>query len=255
MLNSKFTNKLRTKHALKDGHERPLLSLRSVAVHYRQSRNLLRKKSYTAIKDVSFDVYRGDSLGIVGRNGAGKSTLLRVIGRVITPDEGDYISNDARVALLALQAGFDLELDGRLNALLSGILLGFTRQQIESKLDSIIEFAELGDFIDQPIKTYSTGMMARLAFSVAHMLEPDVLLVDEVLAVGDVEFREKSLEAMRKKLQSDQTIILVSHDAATIKSLCNRAVWIEDGVTQMVGQPDEVVQAYEDYMLMNPPDV
>lgn len=252
MKNSTLINEQANGADFNGGHEPPLLSLRNIAVHYRQSRNLLRKKSYTAIKNVSFDVYRGDSLGVVGRNGAGKSTLLRVIGQVITPDEGEYINNDVRIALLALQAGFDLELDGRLNALLSGILLGFTRQQIEQKLDSIIEFAELGEFIDQPIKTYSTGMMARLAFSVAHMLEPDVLLVDEVLAVGDVEFREKSLEAMRKKLQSDQTIILVSHDAATIKSLCNRAVWIEDGVTQMVGQPDEVVQAYENHMLMNP---
>lgn len=230
-----------------------LLSLRNIAVKYRQSRNIFRKESYSAIKDVSFDVYAGDSLGVIGRNGAGKSTLLRVMGGVITPDMGVYINNDARVALLALQAGFDVELNGRLNAVLNGILLGFTREQVEQKLDQIIEFAELGVFIDRPLKTYSTGMVARLAFSIAHRLEPDVLLVDEVLAVGDVEFREKSLDAMRKKLLSDQTIILVSHDAETIKSLCTRAVWIEEGVTRMVGLPEKVVDAYEEYICLHPP--
>jgi len=231
---------------------KPLLSLKNIAVHYRQSRNIFRKSFYKAIKDVSFDVYKGDSVGVIGRNGAGKSTLLSVIGGIITPDAGEYKNNNARVALLALQAGFDMELNGRLNAVLSGILLGFTKEQIESKLDAIIEFAELGEFIDRPIKTYSTGMITRLAFSVAHMLEPDVLLIDEVLAVGDVEFREKSLEAMRQKLQSDQTIILVSHDAQTIKSLCNRVVWIEDGITRMVGSPDEITDAYEHYICTNP---
>ena len=253
-------------HTIRSGHgqtslletsdaqeKKVLLSLRNIAVRYRQSRNVFRKKSYSAIKNVSFDVYAGDSLGVIGRNGAGKSTLLRVIGGVITPDAGVYINNNTRVALLALQAGFDVELNGRLNAVLNGILLGFTREQVDQKLDQIIEFAELGVFIDRPLKTYSTGMVARLAFSIAHLLEPDVLLVDEVLAVGDVEFREKSFDAMRKKLLSDQTIILVSHDAETIKSLCTRAVWIENGVTRMVGHPAEIVDAYEEYICLHPP--
>lgn len=228
--------------------KRTLLSLRNIYVKYQQSRKIFSiNNSYEAIKDASFDVYSGDSLGIIGRNGAGKSSLLRVIGGIIEPDSGVLINNNAQVALLALQAGFDTDLDGRSNALLSGILLGFTPKQVKEKLDRIIEFAELGNFIDQPVKTYSTGMVARLAFSVAHMLEPDVLLVDEVLSVGDVEFREKSLDVMRKKLLSDQTIILVSHDTETIKSFCNRVVWIENGFTKMVGSADEVVGIYEEY--------
>ncbi len=232
---------------------KPLLTLKNIAVRYRQSRNIFKKRIYTAIKDVSFDVYAGESLGIIGRNGAGKSTLLRIMGGVISPDAGKFTSHNATVALLALQAGFDLELDGKVNAILSGMLLGFSYQQVNQKLDSIIDFAELGEFINQPIKTYSTGMVTRLAFSVAHLLEPDVLLVDEVLAVGDAEFREKSLNAMREKLLSDQTIVLVSHDGATIKSLCNRAVWIENGITRMAGHPDEVVDAYETYICQYPP--
>ena len=151
-------------------------------------------------------------------------------------------------ALLSLQVGFDPELSGRINAILGGMFLGYKKKVVIAQLDKIIEFAELEDFIDMPVKSYSSGMRARLGFSVALEMNPDVLLIDEVLGVGDVEFRKKSMAVMKERLLSDQTIVLVSHSAGTVKELCNRAVWIEDGVSRMVGDSGEVVAAYEEYM-------
>jgi lipopolysaccharide transport system ATP-binding protein len=228
--------------------KRKLISLRNIGVEYRQSRSLFRKRSYQALKDVSFDIYSGDSIGIIGRNGAGKSTLLRIISNVIDPDTGTHENYQATTTLLSLQAGFDQELSGRTNAVLNGMLLGFSYADVMQKLDGIIEFAELGQFIDNPVKTYSTGMRARLGFSVAHTLSPDVLCIDEALGVGDVEFSKKSTKVVREKLLSNQTVVLVSHQAEVIQELCNRAVWIEDGVSRVVGTPEEVISAYEEYM-------
>jgi len=224
------------------------MSLSGVGVEYKRSRSLFRRDTYKALRDVSFDIHAGDSIGVIGRNGAGKSTLLSVIGGVIEPDTGVFTNFGVSTTLLSLQAGFDVELSGRTNAILNGMLLGFSYSQVMEKLESIIEFAELGDFIDQPVKTYSTGMQARLGFSVAHTLEPDVLCIDEALGVGDVDFRRKSTQIVQEKLLSDQTVVLVSHQSEVIRDLCNRAVWIEDGVSRMVGDPAEVVAAYEEYM-------
>jgi len=228
-----------------------LISLQNVGVCFRVGKSLLRRDSVQALRDVSFDLHRGDSLGVIGRNGAGKSTLLQILGGIILPDKGRILNNNATTSLLALQVGFDSELSGRINALVGGMLLGFRKADVMANLDKIIAFSELGEFIDRPVKSYSTGMKARLGFSVALEMNPDVLLIDEVLGVGDVQFKKKSMAVMKEKLLSDQTIVLVSHDAGTIKNLCNRAVWIEDGVTVMNGASDEVVTAYERFVQEN----
>lgn len=229
----------------------PLISVQNVGVTFNTRKSLFRSDHIEALKDVSFNINRGDSLGVIGRNGAGKTTLLQLLGGIIRPDKGKIINNMATTALLALQVGFDPELSGRVNAILSGMLLGFLRHEVEANLTKIIDFSELGSFIDKPVKSYSAGMKARLGFSVALEMCPDVLLIDEVLAVGDMEFREKSIAVMREKLKSDQTIVLVSHDANTVKSLCNRAVWIEDGISRLEGDSAEVVEAYERYLTRN----
>lgn len=226
----------------------PIISLCNVGIRFRQRKNSLNGGYFQALKDVSFDLYRGDSLGIIGRNGAGKSTLLRCLCGIIQPDTGFLSNRGYRTALLSLQIGFDPQLSGRDNAVLSGMLLGFRRREVETKLEEIVSFAELEEFIDQPLYTYSNGMRARLGFSVAFHLEPDVLLIDEVLAVGDGNFRKKSLVVMEEKIRSDRTIVFVSHSIGMIQKLCNRVVWIEGGETKMTGNTDTVVQAYEEFL-------
>lgn len=230
-----------------------LISVQNVGVKFKARNSLFSRDSVDALLDVSFDLRQGDSLGVIGRNGAGKSTLLQLLGGIIRPDSGTIINNNVTTSLLALQVGFDPDLSGRVNAVLSGMLLGFRKNEVEANLDKIIAFSELGTFIDRPVKAYSAGMKARLGFSVALEMNPDILLVDEVLGVGDVEFRKKSMEVMTAKLVSDQTIVLVSHDARTVKTLCNRAVWIENGVSRMEGNAEEVVTAYENFMQTNTP--
>jgi lipopolysaccharide transport system ATP-binding protein len=227
---------------------KPVLTVQNVGVRYGYRRSLFRYDAVEALRDVSFNLYQGDSLGIVGRNGAGKSTLLKLLGGIILPDSGRVINNGVRTSLLALQVGFDPELSGRSNALLSGMLLGFRYEDVRANLDKIIAFSELGEFIDKPIKTYSAGMKGRLGFSVALEMNPEVILIDEVLGVGDRKFREKSMAVMKEKLLSDQTVVLVSHSGQIVKNFCNRAVWIEDGILKMEGFSEEIVDAYEDYI-------
>lgn len=225
-----------------------IISLKNVAVHYSRKRGMFRREPFVALKDVSFDIYQGDSLGVIGRNGAGKSTLLRLLGGIIKPEYGTVINDGHKTALLSLQIGFDPQLSGRYNAIVSGMLLGFRKKEVEEKLDEIIAFSELESAIDNPIYTYSSGMRARLGFSVAIHLDPDVLLIDEVLAVGDMDFRKKSQKIMHEKLRSDKTLVLVSHSTIDIKNLCTRAVWIEEGVTRLEGDTKTVIEAYEDFM-------
>lgn len=225
-----------------------LIAVQNVGVRFNTRKSLFGSDYVDALRDVSFNINRGDSVGVIGRNGAGKTTLLRLLGGIIRPDKGEIINNNATTALLALQVGFDAELSGRVNAVLSGMLLGFRKHEVEESLKKIIEFSELGPFIDKPVKSYSAGMRARLGFSVALKMSPDVLLVDEVLGVGDAGFRRKSISVMQEKLKSDQTIVLVSHNANTVKKLCSRAVWIEDGISRLEGDVDEVVGAYERYL-------
>jgi lipopolysaccharide transport system ATP-binding protein len=205
----------------------------------------LHGELFWALQDVSFELYRGETLGIVGRNGAGKSTLLRVLAGIITPERGKVVGNGYQASLLSLQVGFVPHLTGRENAILSGLLLGLHRREVEAAINEIIEFAELAEFIDEPVRTYSAGMKARLGFAVAFQANPDVLLIDEVLAVGDAEFRKKSAAAMRERIQSDKTVVLVSHNAPTLRELCDRAVWIENGVSRAEGSTEVVLRQYQ----------
>jgi len=225
-----------------------VISLRNVAFHFWLKKSLFRKERFAALKDISFDLFHGESLGIIGRNGAGKTTLLRLLGGIIRPDKGTLINNGVKTSLLSLQVGFDPQLSGLYNAILSGMLLGFTKKEIEDKLYDIVKFAELEEFIDQPVRTYSSGMRARLGFSIAFHLDPDVLLIDEVLAVGDADFKKKSLAVMKEKIQSNKTIVLVSHSSGTIRQLCNRAVWIEEGITRAEGDTEDVLHVYEEFL-------
>ncbi len=225
---------------------RPLLSLRHVGASYWLRKGFFRRQRYWALKDVSFEVYHGESLGIIGRNGCGKSTLLKILAGITRPDQGSIRRQEVRATLLALQLGFLPYLTGRENAMLSGMMLGLTRRQIAGRIEAIAEFAELGDFFDEPILEYSAGMKARLGFAVAFQLDPDILLIDEVLGVGDAQFRKKSTAVMTEKIRSDKTVVLVSHSAETIVELCDRAVWLEEGCSRAVGPAVEVVEQYRE---------
>lgn len=220
-----------------------VLSLKNVGVYYRKKRGVFGEK-FWALKDVSFDLYQGETLGIIGRNGVGKSTLLRLMAGIIKPDRGIFVNAGYQASLLSFHLGFIHYLTGRENAILSGMLMGLRKKEIKAKMDAIIEFSELRDFIDQPIATYSAGMVARLGFSVAFQANPDVLLIDEVLGVGDAEFSQKSAKVMRERIHSNKTIVFVSHHAVLIQQLCNRVIWIEDGVSKAEGDTPTILQQY-----------
>jgi lipopolysaccharide transport system ATP-binding protein len=199
---------------------------------------------FWALEDVSVTLTRGERLGVIGRNGSGKSTLLRTIAGIITPDRGRLTRAPVSCQLLSLALGFVPHLSGRDNAVLSGLMLGLRRREIVQRLPAILEFSELGDFFDQPISSYSTGMMMRLGFSVAIQIDPDVLLIDEVLAVGDAEFQQKSGAALRERINSGTTVVFVSHGDAQIQQICDRALWIEHGRSMLEGEVDDVLAAY-----------
>lgn len=226
----------------------PLIRFENVSVSYWLRQGLFRRKKHYALRNVSFEIYPGDSLGVIGRNGSGKSTLLRLLAGVMTPDEGRIIKRgDLRVSLLSLQLGFVNYLSGRENAILSATLLGMTKREIEAKMDDIIAFSELAEFIDEPIAAYSAGMRARLGFAVALQLDPDVLMIDEVLGVGDAEFQQRSFGVLKERVQSEHnTVVFVSHSAANVQTLCNRAVLLDQGRVCGQGPTDQVMQAYEE---------
>jgi lipopolysaccharide transport system ATP-binding protein len=226
--------------------ESPILTLDHVGISYTQKSGLLKKKKYWAVEDISFELYHGETLGVIGRNGAGKSTLLRLLAGIIAHDRGEVTrKNNIHASLLSLAVGFVPHLTGRQNAILSGMLLGMRRHQVEEKMADIEAFAELNQFFDQPVRTYSTGMRARLGFSVAIQADQDILLVDEVLGVGDEEFKIKSSSALKEKILSDKSVVIVSHNVKTLQELCNRVVWIENGRTRAQGHPDDVLQQYQ----------
>jgi ABC-type polysaccharide/polyol phosphate transport system ATPase subunit len=204
----------------------------------------MRFREFMALNHVDLQVQDGEILGIIGRNGAGKSTLLKVISRVLVPTEGRLRIRGRVSPLLELGAGFHPELTGRENVFLNGTLLGHTRREIESHLDEIIEFAELGDFIDAPLRTYSSGMTARLGFSVATSWKPEILILDEVLAVGDEAFRNKCQVRMEQYRDHGTTTLIVTHDSHTVQTLCSRAVWLDHGRVRAIGPAPEIVELY-----------
>lgn len=205
--------------------------------------------THEPLKDISFDVFSGETVGILGRNGTGKSSLLKILAGIINPSQGNVlIKKNITRSLLALGIGFMPHISGRENALYSAMLNGMSKKKALMLLPKIEEFSELGEFFDQPVESYSTGMMARLGFSTALMTEVDLLLIDEVLSVGDLHFRKKAEDAMRSKIASDQTVILVSHDSGQVNQLCGRAIWINDGLIVAEGHTPTVAHQYNLYM-------
>ena len=222
----------------------PIISVKNVGLAYRL-KGRLKSKLYWALKDISFDVYQGENLGIIGRNGAGKSTLLRLLAGIVKPDTGTIKSNNLKTSLLSLQLGFVKDLSGRENIFLGAMLLGLSQKEIKKKLPKIIAFAELGEFIDQPVRSYSSGMRSRLGFAVAFNANPDILLIDEAMSAGDAKFKEKAAEAMQQIINSNRTIVLVSHSVSTISKFCSRVVWIEKGVVHACGDANEIIDEYK----------
>ncbi len=209
------------------------------------ARRELMFKEFVAVDDVSFTVDRGDVFGLVGTNGSGKSTLLKVIAGVLEPSKGTCTVHGTISPLIELGAGFDMELTARENIYLNGALLGFSRRFLDEHIDEIIDFAELHDFMEMPLKNYSSGMVARIAFAIATVTDPDLLIVDEVLSVGDFLFQQKCERRIQTMIASGTTVLIVSHDIGQIKRLCNRALWIEKSRFKMIGDAQEVCEAYE----------
>ena len=203
-------------------------------------------EEFRALKHISFDVHRGEVVGLVGTNGSGKSTMLKIIAGVLEPSEGK-VKVHGNIALIELGAGFDPELTARENIYLNGALLGYTKEFIDASFNEIIEFAELKDFVDMPLKNFSSGMVARIAFAIATITEPDILIVDETLSVGDVFFQQKCERRIQHFIESgDVTVLFVSHSMEQVERICQRAVWIEKGDLRMDGPVDEVCKAYHD---------
>ncbi len=221
---------------------RVAMSLHDVGVCYR--RRKAQNRIFWALRNVSFDLLHGETLGVIGRNGVGKSTLLRLMAGIIAPDEGEIINNAGQASLFTLQVGFVNHLTGRENAMLSAMLMGMRRREAKAKLQSIIDYSGIGEFIDEPVGNYSSGMQARLGFAVAFHADPPILLIDEVLGVGDAEFKQQSTAAMKNRIQSDKTVVIVSHHVNVIADLCDRVVWIDRGKVVEAGETQRVLQAF-----------
>ncbi|MBR5108633.1 MAG: ABC transporter ATP-binding protein [Clostridia bacterium] len=200
---------------------------------------------FEALKHVSFDVCRGEVVGLIGRNGAGKSTVLKIISGILKPTEGKAVVRGNVAPMLELGSGFDMDMTGRENIFLNGAILGYSESFLKAKYDEIVEFSEIGSFIDVPLRNYSSGMVARLAFSIATVIKPEVLIVDEVLSVGDIEFQQKSFQRMMELMSGGTTVLFVSHDIGQIRKMCSRTVWLDHGELRMFGRTDEVCTAYE----------
>ena len=218
--------------------------IKNFLFHLSRGISSLKNSRFEALRDISFEVYKGETFGIIGRNGAGKSTTLGLIAGVLKPSKGKVTVKGRISPLLELGAGFHPELTGRENVMLNGVLLGLTRIKVLKKMDEIIEFSELGEFIDQPMRVYSSGMLARLGFSVISSLEPEILLIDEILAVGDMNFQKKCLDKMMGFKKSGVTMVFVSHSMQDIERICDRVMWIESHIIKMIGEPKAVVDSY-----------
>ena len=204
------------------------------------------KTIFKATDDVSFKIYKGEKVGLIGFNGAGKSTLLKIISRVYAPDEGEVIVNGNIAPLLSLGAGFDKNYSGKENVFLNGAILGYNEEFLKSKYDEIIEFADLGEFINLPVKNYSSGMLSKLGFSIATIVDPDILILDEVLGVGDINFRKKSKDKIKSLMESNTTVLLVSHSINDIRTICDKAIWIEKGRVKEIGEVNDICDKYEE---------
>lgn len=200
---------------------------------------------FQALQNVDFSVKRGEVIGIIGRNGSGKSTLLKIVAGIMKPTEGRAICHGSIVPMLELGSGFDMELTGRENIYLNGAILGYSKKYLVEREQEIIAFSELGQFIDEPLRTYSSGMMMRLAFSIATIVNPEILIVDEILAVGDASFQEKSRARMMELMSGGTTVFFVSHSLEQIREMCSRVVWLKQGKLHMTGKTKEVCDAYE----------
>ena len=207
-------------------------------------RGKLAYNEFTALDHVSFTVEQGQTLGLIGRNGAGKSTMLKVISGILKPTEGTVKTEGNIVPMLELGSGFDFDLTGRENIFLNGAILGYSEEFLKEQYKRILEFSELGQFIDTPIRNYSSGMLARLAFSVASMVEPEILIVDEILSVADAAFQEKSRARMLELMGGGTTVLFVSHSMEQIREMCDKVIWLEQGHVKMAGSTDEVCGAY-----------
>lgn len=219
-------------------------SFQAHVINYLKGKRI-KAQTLWALKDVSIKINKGDSLGIIGHNGAGKSTLLKVVSGVIKPAEGNFYVQGKIAPLIELTAGFDHELTGRENIYLNAALLGFSRKEIDYKYEQIVDFSELKDFIDTPLKHYSSGMIARLGFSIATEVEPDILIVDEVLSVGDARFKKKSKERILEFKKRGVTILFVSHNMEEISMICNKVLWLNQGRIRMIDEPERVIREYE----------
>jgi ABC-type polysaccharide/polyol phosphate transport system ATPase subunit len=235
------------------------LDVKNVSIDYRNLMHMSMHQSFLkngiqksdvvrAVNDVSFSLEKGKILGIVGRNGSGKTTLLRAVAGIFQPDEGYIDTHGNRVSLMAIGIGFNGNNTGRENILKSGMLLGCKLDYIKEHMQEIIEFSELGDFIDRPVRTYSSGMYSKLSFSITAILDTDIMLVDEVLSVGDERFRKKSYNKMEELMTSDRTVLIVSHATDTLKQFCDQVLWINDGKFMQLGDTDEVLANYDEFM-------
>ena len=220
-------------------------SIKKSLLHFRHR----TAERFVAVKGISFYVRQGEILGIIGKNGSGKSTTLNALAGIFSPDSGTIDLHGHSISLLSIGVGFQREMTGRENIILSGMLLGFSEEEVRAKEEEIVEFAELGDFIDMPVRTYSSGMYSKLTFAITAMLETDILLVDEVLSVGDEHFRKKSFAKMQELILDDnRTVLIVSHDIGTLRKLCTRVMWMHDGLIKEIGETDPVLDRYQEFM-------
>jgi lipopolysaccharide transport system ATP-binding protein len=232
---------------MSDDTKRIMLELDTVSLSYHSGKKSFDHGTHHVLNQVSMKLYEGESLGLIGRNGVGKTTTLRLMAGILAPTSGEVKIHPGKSAsLLTLGLGFKQELSGRDNALLAAILQGSTRKQAESFLDEIAEFSELGESFNQPVKNYSSGMRARLAFTTALMTHVDILLIDEILSVGDAHFRGKALNAMQNRITGEQTVVFVSHMTDQVKDLCDRVIWLEHGKVMAEGESGEIIDAYVD---------
>jgi lipopolysaccharide transport system ATP-binding protein len=218
--------------------------IKNLLFHPIQGVRSLKHSKFQALKDISFDVRKGETFGIIGKNGAGKSTILGLIAGVLKPNTGRVMVNGRISPLLELGAGFHPELTGRENITLKGVLIGLTRSEVLKKIDEIIKFSELDNFIDQPVRIYSSGMLARLGFSIVASLDPEILLIDEILAVGDMDFQKKCIQRMAAFKERGVTIIFVSHNLVSVESICDRLLWIENHSAKRLGEAKDILNEY-----------